>query len=337
MSSVRVLITGATGFLGRGVVRETLIAGLPMRTTGRRECSDPSLPNYRRCDLADGPPLDLLAGVGTVIHTAGLAHQFHPGSDEAERFHRANVTATERLARAAAAAGVRRFMHVSSVSVYGPGRGCRDESAPTRPQGHYAQSKLTAERRLTDILHGSGTELVVLRPGTLYGEGDPGNVLRLIRAVDRGRFLPVGRGRNMKSLIHRDDAARACLLAATRPLPAGSCSAPVYNVTAETHCMAEIVTEIHRALGRKPPRLFVPGPLVTAPLRVAAAIPGLRGRAAGWLGTARKWLADDAYDGRRFVAEFGFRPFVPLGEGLTREAAWYRSQHPAPTTARRAA
>jgi nucleoside-diphosphate-sugar epimerase len=337
MSSVRVLITGATGFLGRGVVRETLIAGLPMRTTGRAENPDPEPPHYHRCDLADGPPLDLLAGVGTVIHCAGLAHQFDRQPDDAERFHRGNVEATERLARAAVAAGVRRFVHVSSVSVYGPGHGCRDESAATCPQGHYAESKLTAERRLIEIFGESGTELVVLRLGTLYGEGDPGNVLRLIQAIDRGRFLPVGRGRNGKSLIHRDDAARACLLAAMQPLPGDAMSAPVYNVTARPHRMAEIVARIHRTLGRTPPPLFVPGPLVTAPLWIAAAMPGLRPRASGWLNTARKWLADDAYDGRRFIAAFGFRAFVSLSEGLTREVAWYRSQQPEPTTARRAA
>jgi nucleoside-diphosphate-sugar epimerase len=164
--------------------------------------------------------------------------------------------------------------------------------------------------------------LTILRLATLYGEGDPGNVARLMRLIDRGRFIWVGDGSNRKSLMHREDAARACVTAACSP----DGGIRIYNVSALVCCVRDLVEGLAVALGRQIRRFRIPPPLAVGLTGVASRIAGGR----SLFGTAEtalhKWLADDVYDGRRFENAFGFRPRVGLAEGLQREVAWYRNQ-----------
>jgi nucleoside-diphosphate-sugar epimerase len=112
---------------------------------------------------------------------------------------------------------------ISSVSVYGPYTlGLYDENTPCRPVGPYPLSKFHAELRAIEIADKSGMALTILRLATLYGEGDPGNVGRLIRSLDQGRFVWIGDGSNRKSLLYKRDAARACVAVASSPA-AGTC------------------------------------------------------------------------------------------------------------------
>ncbi len=138
--------------------------------------------------------------------------------------------------------------------------------------GPYAQSKLEAERRISALAEESGLRTTMLRPVTLYGEGDPGNVARLMRAIDRRRFVWIGKGENRKTLIYRDDAARACFLAAGR---AAGPRVEVYNLAAGDFTMREIVDHIADALGRKRPAWHIPAPVALGMVRCAAP----RGRA----------------------------------------------------------
>ena len=187
-----------------------------------------------------------------------------------------------------------------------------DETCPCRPQGPYAESKYQGEQLTTQALAGSPTELVILRPATVYGEGDRGNVMRLIRAIHRNRFLWIGDGRNSKSLIHRDDVAEACVLAARTALPTG-----VFNVSGQPETMRMIVDTIAIALGKRPPSLTIPA----LPVRVAISAIPLRGLQYN----VKKWLADDSYDAQNFRRAFGFATSVSLPAGIQRQIAWYRS------------
>src|SRR5688572_1664280 len=185
----RTLVTGATGFLGRTVVAQLLAAGVAVRTTARRPRADLALPDFRPSDLTASDDLGpLLSNIDRVIHVAGLAHQFGRQAADNAAFQRVNALATERLARAAIAAGVRRFILVSSVAVYGSQHGEIDESTPCQPATAYGRSKWLAEQVLRNLVAGTCMETVILRPVTLYGEHDPGNVGRLMRTIDRGRF-----------------------------------------------------------------------------------------------------------------------------------------------------
>lgn len=313
---MKLLITGATGFLGLDAARIAAERGLDITATGRRPAPPRARTHFVSGDLlASGWLEPLMQQQDAVIHAAGLAHAPRAGADA---FDRANVDATRRVLQAAADAGVSRAVLVSSVSVYGAA--ADDEHSICRPSGAYAESKYAAEQAAEAIAAASGMALIVLRMATIYGEEDRGNVARLVRALDRGRFLWIGRGDNRKSLVYREDAARACVDAATRQgMPAGR-----YNVSAPPVRMREIVDAICAALERPAPFLRVPGRAALAAARAADLL--MRPLGAPPLGpTVSKWLSDEHFDAGRFRAAAGWEPRVALADGLARETAWYRA------------
>jgi nucleoside-diphosphate-sugar epimerase len=215
---------------------------------------------------------------------------------------------------------------VSSVSVYGRGESTVTESHPCRPASEYARSKLQGERAAAAIAATSSLEVATLRMATIYGAGDPGNVGRLISAIERRRFIWVGKGHNCKSLVHVEDAARACVTAALADeLPRGG----VFNISATPVTMADIVASIANALGRGAPALRLP---TAALLRLAACgrvVPGLRGTSTRARKLIEKWTSDEVYDGTLFRDRFGWTPQVTLAEGMARQVAWNRQQRAA--------
>jgi nucleoside-diphosphate-sugar epimerase len=155
---------------------------------------------------------------------------------------------------------------------------------------------------------------------TLYGEGDPENVSRSMRTLDRGRFLWIGDGSNRESLLYKGDAARACMAVAERP----ASRINIYNVSAPACTMREIVDGISDALVKHPFPLRVPASLALFLSRHLSRIPNRR--LAGFHQTVQKWLAEDVYDTRRFEEAYGFQTKTSLEDGLKREVDWYR-QH----------
>jgi nucleoside-diphosphate-sugar epimerase len=217
--------------------------------------------------------------------------------------------------------GVQHFVLISSVSVYGPfTQGVYDEGVSCNPVGPYALSKYNAEQRAQEIAKKSGMALTILRLATLYGEGDPGNVGRLMRTLDRGRFLWIGDGSNRKSLLYKGDAARASMAVAERP----ASGINIYNVSAPACTMREIVDGIADALGKHPFPVRVPATLALLLSRHLSRIP--HRRMAGLHQTVKKWLAEDVYDTRRFEEAYGFQTKTSLEDGLKREVDWYKKQ-----------
>jgi nucleoside-diphosphate-sugar epimerase len=178
-----------------------------------------------------------------------------------------------------------------------------------------------AEQELVRVVGSSPIRVTILRMATLYGEGDPGNVARLIRAIDKRRFVWIGVGGNRKSLLYRDDAAQACLTVARGESAAG---VSTYNVPSIPYPLGQIVGSIEKALGVRVPRWHIPGALALAGAACLSQVPTRRTKALAR--TARKWLADDVFDGRRFEAAFCFRPTVSLDEGILRETRWIRGE-----------
>lgn len=324
------LVTGAAGLLGAEIARQAAAAGFRCLAVDRRPPPEPAGGEAHAVDILVPGALDpLLEGVTAVIHAAGITPYTAPNAGEWE-FQHINVGGTVAVTRSVAAAGVPCLALVSSVSVYGGwSEGDCNEKTSCRPVGAYACSKLDAERAATDLVRDAATRLIILRLATLYG-GKTGNVRRLARWIARRRFFWIGDGTNRKSLIHFEDAARACLLAATRGGRATGSAAGIYNVSAPAVSMREVVAELVDALGLPLPAWSLPASLA----RTARA-------ALGWIrlsGDRRlpgyrvldRWLSRDVYDGARFAADYDFAPEITLHDGMVREAAAVCGRDPVP-------
>lgn len=249
-----------------------------------------------------------LFGVEAMVHLAGRAHQESNSIQAEVQFRAANVDTTLDVARACIAAGVKRFVFVSSIGVNGS-RSERpfletDEPAPTE---RYAVSKWKAEQALTDLLVGSKTELVIMRPPLVYGPGCPGNFGKLVRFIAKSRWIPLGALDAPRSFIHVVNLADALITAARHPGLGGSTFlvADSRDVT-----VAEVVRTIADTLQSSPAHVIN----VPVPLLKAAAF--LLGRQAFF----DKLAAPLQVDASRFSSITGWRPEISPEEGLRNTA-----------------
>ena len=317
-----ILITGANGFLGSEIVRQMAVESrLKKRATDKQEKSLYPDIDYRPADIRDPASLmSVVQGADCVVHVAGLAHIYDKTKAEKAPFNEINEIGTANIARAAAIAGVRHFVLIGSVSVYGGSRNSGAEDSGCYPQGPYAESKYQAEQRAIEIAKASGMALTILRLATLFGEGDPGNVARLLGSIDRGSFIWIGNGSNRKSLLHCEDAARACLAVIQNP----ASGVNIYNVSAPPCTMCEVVEGLAGALGKRIPSFSIPASWVRGISGLFSILPVSRLQNLG--AAAQKWLADDVYDGLKFARTFNFQTRVNLTEGLRREVTWYQKE-----------
>lgn len=321
--TVRLLVTGANGFLGSEVVRQFNRTGFYQRTLDRDPEPTNSDVEYIQIDIQYPEiPRSIFAEIDCVIHAAGLAHVFKQTQSMAALFKVVNEIGTANVIGAAGQAGVRHFVLVSSVSVYGGICNGSDETAECHPEGPYPVSKWQAERRAIEIAQSFGMNLTILRLATLYGEGDPGNVARLMKSIDRGRFVWVGDGSNRKSLLHRKDAARGILAAVTQPQN----GIEIYNLSAPPCTVRQIVDELAIVLGKRVFGWHVPGSLALCMSRVFSRLTRGKGTLDSLHSILQKWLADDVYDASKFEHTFDFQTKINLEEGLRCEVAWYRNQ-----------
>ena len=167
--------------------------------------------------------ISVMKGVDVVIHTAARAHVMKEDhADPAAIYHLMNVTLTEQLVQAAAEAGVKRFVFISSIKVNGEATYEKPftESDTPAPMDDYGRSKWAAEQALTEIGIQTGMEIIILRPPLVYGPGVKGNFASLIKLVKKGVPLPFGAVNNRRSLIALDKLVSAILTAATHPAAA---------------------------------------------------------------------------------------------------------------------
>lgn len=261
------LVTGASGFIGRAVCSEFLKRGIHVRAAVRDERSEVVPGAERHCvgDLA-GPVRWPLATVDAVVHLAGIAHELH-GMRAEDRYQLINRDSTEQLARQAAAAGVRRLVFVSSINVNGertaPEQPFR-EGDPPRPADRYARSKWAAEQALADVAASAGLEVVVVRPPLVYGHGVRANFRRLVDLVKSGLPLPFASIRNRRSLLYVGNLADALSLCISAPAARGR---TLLVADGEDVSTPELVRRIATALGRRA-RLF-PFPTGLLPAKLA--------------------------------------------------------------------
>jgi nucleoside-diphosphate-sugar epimerase len=211
----RVLVTGATGLLGRAVAEALESRGHVVRRGARNRPAATPAGQVWICHGDVGPQTRwdaALEGVETVVHLAGLAHLSDQAAASAtDAFSRINGAGTARLASAAVGAGVCRLVLVSSALVHGetsPGRPFSEEDEPA-PISRYAHSKLDSERRLIAAAGGSGLQWVILRPPMVYGAHARGNFRRLVALVRTGLPLPFGSATAPRTFIGIDNLADA--------------------------------------------------------------------------------------------------------------------------------
>jgi nucleoside-diphosphate-sugar epimerase len=203
-----ILLTGATGFIGRHLAPVLAARGARVRGATRRAPAG-AVPGVAEWAVigAIGPDTDwqaALHGVTTVVHLAALAHQTDPRQQPTEdEFMGVNAAGTRRLAEAARAAGtVRRLVLISSIgAVTDMCNTLIEESALAAPMSPYGRSKLAAEQAVHAVLEGSAVEWCVLRPVLVYGPGNPGNMARLLKLVRSGLPLPLGGLANQRSFL----------------------------------------------------------------------------------------------------------------------------------------
>jgi nucleoside-diphosphate-sugar epimerase len=314
------MVTGASGFLGSEIVSLARAAGWRVRAFDRDLRTQVEGVETIKGDIADSAGLrKACEGVSDVIHAAGLAHVFGPAAKDPTLFNAVNETGTGKVVDAALESGVSHIVLVSSVSVYGSYLGTKcDETEPCHPQGPYAISKWRGELKAAErVAKGLGS-LTILRFATIYGEGDRGNVAKLIRALENGYFIWPGSGLNKKSLIYKQDAAHACLRALQRTVS----GTEIFNVTAQPATMREIVSAICQALDHPAPRLEIPSAL----LKAAAAISRGLGDPGQLAQRLLKFIRDDVYDGSKFEAAVDFCPAISLSEGMRREVSFLRGR-----------
>lgn len=310
---MKVLLTGASGFIGRALLPRLQKDDHVVFAAVRRPAG---LPDERLIGNI-GPATDwknAVRGCEVVVHLASRVHVMRETATDSLAANREiNTAGTLNLARQAAAAGVRRFVFASTVKVNGEGREqpYRENDEPA-PEDAYAISKFEAEAGLRAISRETGMEIVILRFPLVYGLGVTANFLRLLQIVDRGLPLPFGSINNRRSLIYLGNLVDVISLSLAHP----AASNKTWLVSdGEDVSTPVLVRRIATALGR-PARLL---PVPTGVLRGLGAVTGKRKEMGRLLGS----LAVDSSAIRR---ELGWVPPYTMGEGLAETARWFREQ-----------
>lgn len=307
--SLPCLVTGGTGFVGKRLVQTMARRGWTLRLALRSAWLGP-LPASAHTDTqvlqAQGP-----ANCGTVLHLAAHVHQFNAGTMGSENAYRAvNTTGTLRLAEQSAAAGVRRFVFVSTVKVHGEATAPRQpfhEAMPPCPTDPYAVSKWEAEQGLFAIAARTGMEVVIVRPPLVYGPGAKANFAALMGVMARGLPLPLASIDNRRSLVALDNLVDFLLLCLDHPAAANQ----AFLVSdGEDLSTPDLLRRVGTALGR-PARLW---PLPPVLLTAGAALLGRPAAAERLCGN----LQVDIAKARTLL---GWTPPVSVDEGLRRAAA----------------
>jgi nucleoside-diphosphate-sugar epimerase len=311
------LVTGATGFVGAHLIPALQGAGWTVRAAVRSSAGVVLPEGVDRVavgDLLSGPDWRAaVASVEVVIHLAGRAHIIREtAADPLSEFRRANVAATEDLARCVVQAGARRVVFVSSIGVNGkatrPGQPF-SESDPPMPHNAYARSKHEAEQALRAVAAATGLAVAIVRPPLVYGPGVKANVLRLLRLVDRGVPLPLAHVRNRRSLVGIGNLCDLIVACATHPAAAGETFLASDQRDLST---PELIRLIGHALGR-PARLF---PFPMTAMRLA-------GRLAGQGDAVERLVGSLQVDSTKATRLLGWQPVVGVEEGLRRTGEWY--------------
>jgi nucleoside-diphosphate-sugar epimerase len=332
---MKVLVTGANGFIGKEIVTELTLNKLDVTELyGNQQFVNNELQNLTNADnifYADISKynnlkqLEQIKNVDAVIHSAGLAHQF--SEIENKRFTEVNITGTKNVLDLALKLHTRHFILISSTAVYGIKNNASnsrheipvvDESAVCFPETVYAESKLEAERIAGEFCIKNNIALTILRLAPVIGESNKGNVARLIETIDKRRFIWIGDGQNLKSLLYKNDVARACI----KVLNEKKNGVEIFNLAAEPIRMKEFVTFISQSLGKNIPAFKIPifftkiGFFINSKILKSTKINRLEK-------TFEKWLSEDVYSTKKIELTYNFQTATTIQKGIEKQVGHY--------------
>ena len=306
-----VLVTGANGFIGRALCAHLLARGKTVHGAARKTAALPGGVRPFSVPGVDGstPWKEALDDCSAVVHLAARVHMTRDvAADPAAEFRRVNTLGTLNLARQASAAGVRRFVFLSSIGV----NGSQTSGCPFRagdavaPQTPYARSKHEAEQELRGLAERTGMQVVIVRPPLVYGANAPGNFGTLLRWLRRGVPLPLGAVHNRRSLVSLDNLVDLLNVCLDHPAAANHTFLVSDGEDLST-------TDLLRRLGG---HLGIPVRLLPVPA-------SLMGWGAGLLGKkslAQSLLGDLRIDIQKTRHLLGWTPPIGVDEGLRRAA-----------------
>lgn len=323
-----VLVTGATGLVGSHLVERLIERGDRVRALVRTN----SLPDFLQDqsieivtgELSDRASLErAVEGVEVIYHCAARP----PLGGTSQEFYRDNVKGTENLLEAGLEEGVERFVHVSTVDVYGYSHhDGTDERAPCKADGLYSWSKIEAERIVMRYYNRHRLPVSIVRPCLIYGPRDRHLLPTVLQLISRKHAPLIRGGRVLLDLVYVGDVAEALCLAGTMQAAIGQ----IYNITdGVRHTLREVVQFCARAVGWTPQYVSLPYSLAYG---TAMIVSGL----SSWLKFSTlpilRWEVIKAmghhrhFDISKAIQELGYRPQVPLEKGLQFTLEWYRSQ-----------
>jgi UDP-4-keto-D-FucNAc 4-reductase len=310
---MKIFVTGASGFVGRTLVKRLVAAGHDVTAFSRRvtHWEDERVVSVQG-DIND--PLELhaaLAGHQAIVHLAARAHVVsEDSSNPLEVFRRVNRDATLAVARAGLEVGVEHFVFLSSIGVNGTTSGVTpfDETSPVKPTQPYAVSKLEAEDGLRALVSSGQMALTIIRPPLVYGAGAPGNMRRLLRMVAHSIPLPLANARAAKSFVSVESLSDFVVLAVGNAAAANR----LFLVADSDRISTEsLVRAMAAGMGKRAWLFPVPGGLI----KLAARTPGVGG-------TVRQLFMPLEVDSSAARAALNWSP-APTLDGITPMARTY--------------
>lgn len=303
----KVMVTGATGFVGSGLAKQFRERGFEVVAPVRSQRASGTGPVVGEID-GHTDWQSALQNVDAIVHSAARAHIMKDGAmDPLGEFRKVNVEGTLNLASQAGGAGVKRFVYLSSIKVNGEqtvkGSSFREEDIPA-PVDAYGISKLEAEQGLQKIARETGLEVVVIRPPLIYGPGVKGNFASMIKLVEDGLPLPLGAIHNKRSLLALDNLIDLIITCIDHPSAANEI---FLAADGEDLSTSDLLRRVAEAM-RKPSRLI---PVPAALLQFGATILGKKAMAQRLLGS----LQVDISKTREVL---GWEPPISVNEGLRR-------------------
>jgi nucleoside-diphosphate-sugar epimerase len=322
------LVTGAAGFIGQYLCSYLQENDIKVKALLRQESDQQSQTKgwdeSKRCQLGVDPlPDKLMEGVDTIFHLAGVVHSFKPTKEMERDYWAVNAEATQELLSKAKEFGVKRFIYFSSVKAMAdPKENCVDETFPKMPSDVYGLTKRKAEESVLAAGESGEIHVCNLRPSLVYGPGCKGNLLRMMAAIDSGRFPPLADSGNRRSMVHIDDLIQAATLAAVREEANGK----TYIVTdGQTYSTSQMYVWICEALGKKIPNWSVPGWI----LQSLGCMGDLAEKITGkqfpvTTESVERLLGSACYSCKKIKEELGYRPQKDFKSSLPEMVAHFR-------------